>query len=273
MKTRDWTRIGHDARLDVDFLQAHYVDHAFPRHAHDYYVISLVLKGRQSFTHKGSKYFTPPGGLILINPDVPHTGEAVDGSGFEMFCVYPAAAHMQNAVLELTGHSSGLPFFKEPRIDDPRAVDLVLSMQQAFTPGTSPLERGSRFTWALNGLVGLYADRPMDGRPPGRERKAVRLVRHYIDECFAQDITLAQLAGYVSLSPYYLLRVFRAEVGIPPYVYLESVRIRQAQRLIKAGRSLADTALEVGFNSQSHLTYHFKQVIGVTPGRFARGLK
>ena len=84
---------------------------------------------------------------------------------------------------------------------------------------------------------------------------------------------MTQLAEYVSLSPTYLLRAFRAEVGMPPYVYLESVRIRQAQHLIKAGRSLAETAVEVGFNSQSHLTYRFKQIIGVTPGQYARRLK
>jgi AraC-like DNA-binding protein len=80
---------------------------------------------------------------------------------------------------------------------------------------------------------------------------------------------LTQLAEHVSLSPYYLLRVFRAEVGMPPYAYLESVRIRQAQQLIKVGKPLADVAVEVGFSSQSHLTHRFKQIIGVTPGQYA----
>jgi AraC-like DNA-binding protein len=66
---------------------------------------------------------------------------------------------------------------------------------------------------------------------------------------FAQG--MAELAEHVSLSPYYLLRVFHAEVGMPPYTYLESVRIRQAQRLIQAGKPLAEVAVEVGFSSQS----------------------
>lgn len=52
-------------------------------------------------------------------------------------------------------------------------------------------------------------------------------------ECESRILwTMAQL---VSLSPYYLLRVFGAEVGMPPYAYLESVRIWHTQRLIKAG--------------------------------------
>jgi AraC-like DNA-binding protein len=104
----------------------------------------------------------------------------------------------------------------------------------------------------------------------GRERQAVRQARRYIEEHFARGITLSQLAEYVALSPYYLLRVFKAEVGMPPYTYLESVRIAEAQRLIEAGQPLADVALAAGFSSQSHLTQRFKQIIGVTPGQYAQ---
>ena len=68
MQTKDWTKIWHNAQLDVRLLQAFYVDHAFPRHSHDYYVICLIKRGLQSFTHKGTKHFTPPGGVIFINP-------------------------------------------------------------------------------------------------------------------------------------------------------------------------------------------------------------
>ena len=76
----------------------------------------------------------------------------------------------------------------------------------------------------------------------------------------------------MALSPYYLLRAFRAEVGMPPHAYLESIRIRRAQRLIEAGQPLAEVAAEMGFSSQSHLTQRFKQIIGVTPGQYARQL-
>jgi AraC-like DNA-binding protein len=51
------------------------------------------------------------------------------------------------------------------------------------------------------------------------------------------------------------------------------VRIRQVQRLIEAGKPLAEVAAEVGFSSQSHLTQRFKQIIGVTPGQYAHQLK
>ena len=273
MHPKEQTKIWHNAQLDIGGLQAYYVDHAFPRHSHDYYVICVVRTGLQSFTHKGAKHFTPPGGTILINPDAVHTGETADANGFEMFSLYPTIKHMQNLVFELTGRHRVTPFFKEVRVDRPWLANSLLSLYRTLAQETNPLECEARFIGILAQLIKHFADITVNEEQPGRERKAVRQARRHIEECFAQGINLTQLAEHVSLSPYYLLRVFRAEVGMPPYAYLESVRIRQAQRLIEAGKPLAEVAAEVGFSSQSHLTHRFKQIIGVTPGQYAGQLR
>src|SRR6266511_4973961 len=102
METKEWTKIWHNVQLDAGLSHAYFIQHAYPRHSHDYYVISLIERGRQSFTHLGTKHFTPPGGLILINPGEVHTGEAVDGQGFELRSLYPTTTHMEMAAFELT---------------------------------------------------------------------------------------------------------------------------------------------------------------------------
>ena len=119
-------------------------------------------------------------------------------------------------------------------------------------------------------LIKRYAHLGSTEQRLGREKKTIERARRYIEEHFAESVSLHTLAQHVSFSPYYLLRAFRAEVGMPPYAYLESVRIRHTQRLIKAGIPLADVAAAVGFSSQSHMTRQFKQIIGVTPGQYAQ---
>lgn len=84
MRTQEWSQSWHNAQLDLRLLHAFYIHHAYARHTHDYYAICVIEQGYQSFTHQGSKHDTPPGGLILINPDEVHTGEAADGDGFHM---------------------------------------------------------------------------------------------------------------------------------------------------------------------------------------------
>ncbi len=270
MPPQEWSQIWHNTSLDVGLLQASYVQHAYPRHSHDYYVISLIERGLQSFTHRGAKYFTPPGGLILINPGAVHTGESAGDHGFQMRCLYPTASHMQAAVFELTGRHQDVPFFRDVRVDHPSAAASVLALHKALAQETSLLEVDSRFTWTLAQLIRRYADLRFHEERLGRERQAVARARRYLDECFSEFVSLSQLAAHVSLSPYYLLRAFRVEVGMPPHAYQESLRIRHAQRLIRLGKPLAQVAAESGFSSQSHLTRSFKQIIGVTPGQYAQ---
>lgn len=209
----------------------------------------------------------------MINPGaVVHTGEAADSQGFELRALYPSPSLMEAAAFELTGRRA-LPLFREVRVDHYSATHSILSLHKAILEGAGLLECESRILWTLAQLIKWYADVGSREQHLGQEKKAIQQVRDYIDEHFAESVTLNALAQHVSLSPYYLLRVFRAEVGMPPYTYLESVRIRHTQRLIKAGRPLSEVAAEVEFSSQSHMTRQFKNIIGVTPGQYAQHIR
>jgi AraC-like DNA-binding protein len=272
MLRKEWTKSLHHPQLDVELLHAYYVQHAYPRHSHDYYVISLIARGHQSFTHQGTKHRTPPGGLILINPGAVHTGEAADGQGFELRALYPSLSLMETAVFELTGRRA-LPYFKEVQVDHSWATNNILSLHKAISESTGRLESEARLLWTMTQLIKRYAHVGSGEGQLKTERRAIQQVRQFIDEHFSENVSLNTLAQHVSLSPYYLLRAFRAEVGMPPYAYLENVRIRHTQRLIKAGLPLAEAAAEAGFSSQSHMTRQFKKIIGVTPGQYARHIR
>lgn len=273
MQAKEWTKISHNAQLDVGLLHARFIQHAYPRHSHDYFVISLIERGRQSFTHKGAKYITPPGGVILINPDTVHTGEAVDEQGFELRSLYPTISHMKTAMMELTGRSHILPLFTNVRVDDASAARSILSLHKAISQEGDSMECESRFIQTLTQLIIRYADTPVTEQKLGNEKKTIWKARRYIDDRFAQGVSLSSLAQHVALSPYYLIRAFCTEVGMPPHAYLESVRIQHTQRLIETGKPLAEIAAEVGFSSQSHMTRRFKKIIGVTPGQYSRQIR
>ena len=269
MASAEWTKFWWDPQLDVRLLQAHYVQHAYPRHSHNYYVICLIDSGEQSFWHEGRQHYTPPGGVILINPGAVHTGEAARAGGFSMRCIYPTIAQMQSAVLGLAGRHQDLPLFTRVRVDDTWAQASVSALHTALAHSTSRLEREGCLTWTLAQLFERYGE--VRARPAlTNERQAVRKARRYLDEHFAEGVSLAELAAHVSLSPYHLLRTFRAETGLPPHAYLDNVRIRHAERLIAAGKPLAEVSAETGFSSQSHLTHRFRKIIGVTPGQYSR---
>jgi AraC-like DNA-binding protein len=57
---------------------------------------------------------------------------------------------------------------------------------------------------------------------------------------------------------------------MPPHVYLNAVRVSEAQKRIRLGMPLATVALECGFADQSHFTRRFKGSVGVTPAAWRR---
>lgn len=253
---------------DLHLLRARFVTYGFKRHAHDYFVIGLVEGGVQKFAYGRQQYVTPATGLIVINPGEPHTGEAAVPTGFHYRALYPEANVLQQVASEMQNGQAGIPFFMQPVIHDPPLFVAVRRLHQLLETARSALEYQSGYHAALAQLIARHADTRPPDMPIRRERTEVARLRRYLDEHYAENIQLADLARLVNWTPYYLLRVFRREVGLPPHAYLETVRVRQAQRLITAGMPLAQVAYETGFSSQSHFTTVFKQFIGVTPGQY-----
>ena len=72
------------------------------------------------------------------------------------------------------------------------------------------------------------------------------------------------------LSAYHFARQFKRATGLPPHQYVILRRVERAKQLLHGGSelSLAEVAAHVGFSDQSQFSYHFKRLVGVTPGQF-----
>jgi AraC family transcriptional regulator len=98
----------------------------------------------------------------------------------------------------------------------------------------------------------------------------LRTVIEYIMENLEGTPTLAEMARVVNLSPYHFARQFKAATGSAPYQFVITRRIERAQHLLRTnGRlGLGEVAFRSGFANQSHFSFHFKRIAGVTPRRF-----
>lgn len=105
------------------------------------------------------------------------------------------------------------------------------------------------------------------GLPPARLRQALEFINDQLD----QELSLAELAALVHLSPYYFTRLFKQAVGIAPHQYVILQRVEAAKQLL-ANRDLtiAQVAAQVGFADASHLSRHFKRLVGLASQEFQR---
>lgn len=115
--------------------------------------------------------------------------------------------------------------------------------------------------------------RVVSGKPDGASTIAVRAVRAFLDQVFAKPVTVDDMARVAHLSPHHLIRAFRRTFGLPPYMYVEQLRVQRARQLIESGTPIATAAVAAGFSDQSHLTRRFKRTLGITPGVFARRVR
>lgn len=97
-------------------------------------------------------------------------------------------------------------------------------------------------------------------------RHEIRKAMSFMEDNLADPIRLSEIAEAAGLSPYHLIRVFKAESGETPAAFLTRRRTERARDMIvNDAASLAEVAVRSGFSSQSHMTRRLKSAYGLTP--------
>ena len=251
---------------DTDLLRARYIDHTFSRHAHEGYAIGVIEAGAEAFSYRGARHHAPAGSVVVVEPEQVHTGDAASDGGWAYRMLYPPAE-----LVTTLSAARDTPRFAEPVLHDPALARQLSHAHRLLEAGSSALERQAALGAALRALVGRHARRGVRHEPVPRASAGIALVQAALTDDPLANPTLSELAELAGgLSQYQLSRAFRAHTGLPPHAYLVHVRVRRAQRLLRAGLRPAAAAVGAGFADQSHLHRHFTRIVGVTPGAYAR---
>lgn len=148
----------------------------------------------------------------------------------------------------------------------------VLSLSAASMQKIGKMSLEESFIWIINTLEEfidkIYQVRESRQTPP--IKKAVA----YINANYSRSIGLEDIASVVGLSPAYLSRLFKKEMGRTVIDYLTLVRIEAAKRLLWEGKaSLEEIAEAAGFKEVTYFSRVFKREVGVSPGVFRGRLK
>jgi AraC-like DNA-binding protein len=99
----------------------------------------------------------------------------------------------------------------------------------------------------------------------------VRAMKQWIEEHFADNVTLGALATAIGREKGYAGAMFRQHVGCSVHQYVACVRIRRAADLVMAGWKIEAAMLTVGYKSKGNFYRQFATTFGVTPDRYRRG--
>jgi AraC-like DNA-binding protein len=269
-KSRDFAHYDCCPRLEgLEVMSARWVEHSFAPHMHDFYAISLNYRGRGAFDCRREVHDATPGTCNLIAPGELHTGRATCGDGWIYRNLHIEPALMARLLHSIEWRGPADVSFKASLVQDTVLAARLARVFASITESGSLLESESLLLSVMARLVTNHLVHGHALGAAGREHAAVTRVKAWLDAHSEQNVSIRSLADLAGLSPYYLVRAFHRQVGVPPHRYQTIVRVNRARTLLRAGGALSDVTYGTGFCDQSHLTRCFKRTLGVTPGSYA----
>jgi len=108
-------------------------------------------------------------------------------------------------------------------------------------------------------------------QPGGLATWQARRTLAYVEANLASKMDIDGLANVVALSRSHFSRAFKRSLGFSPMEYVVVRRVERAKAMISGTREpLAEVALACGFADQAHLNRRFRDIVGVSPGRWRR---
>ena len=101
----------------------------------------------------------------------------------------------------------------------------------------------------------------------------VRRLKQMILETPEKPFPIADMAQNIGVSPYHMIRRFKAVCGLTPHQFQIQCRIRRAQKMLDADKSVTEVAYATGFCDQSHFDRCFHRIVRLTPGEYKKSVK
>src|SRR4051812_35330629 len=154
---------------------------------------------------------------------------------------------------------------RDPRIEH---IGWVLKAEMEAGYPSGPLYMDGLAT-AL--AVHLLRHHSADAQEPGTRKGGMsghrlKQVLAYIEDNLSQELSLPEIAAIASMSVSHCKTLFRESIGVPVHQYVIERRVDRAKAMLSSSSvSIGQVALETGFAHQSHLAYHMRRVLGVSP--------
>jgi two-component system response regulator YesN len=168
-----------------------------------------------------------------------------------------------------------------------RALELLVVMSRAAVEGGANLKKlltlNSRYINEMMRLENIedlclwllkITQKFVDCVDEGDDIKNLQVIQkaaEYMKNNFTEKLTIDDISQAVYLSPCYLSKIFKQELGCTIMEFLTKVRIEEAKKLLKNPRyNIMQVANEIGFEDPSYFTKVFKRSEGVTPSQYKR---
>ncbi|RKN84994.1 helix-turn-helix domain-containing protein [Paenibacillus ginsengarvi] len=242
-------------------------------HYHEAYEIYYMRSGERYYFIKDRTYRIQPGDLVLIDKHVLHKTQHITKSHERILL------HYRDGFLDpLLGGAEWSPasIFEHPvvRLTMKQQSYVESLLDRLLEESRLPTPESPIYIKVTLAELLLYTARcireqthaAVRSEPANPMFERISAVAAYINDHYANDLSLTLLSGLFHINPHYLSRIFNKVTGFSFVEYVTLVRLKEAQKLLLAGdKNVTEVAETVGFESLSHFGRVFKASMGMSP--------
>ena len=236
-------------------------------HSHDFLEIAFIMSGSGKYRIEGKFYDVREGDLLLINPHTLHQGVAASDIRLNGMPQNALPIPEAGPVLHTTGEFRQ----KLARIcASMEAENAVCWQGRYFMMKAYLMQMLLLIVRQQTEPVEIKRGRAFESF--GR-KYVVEQVIQYFEDHYAEKISLDGIAENMYLSPFYISRIFKSEIGDTPIHYLINIRLERAKELLESGlaESVQEVAAQVGYDDVYHFSKLFKKRYGFPPSQARKG--
>ncbi len=151
--------------------------------------------------------------------------------------------------------------------DSQYIIGRLTSLLDMFSPG-GVIREPLLSKYLTDILTALLLHDPSDEKANAHIHMAEKITA-YINEHFAEKLTVSRLASLAGLSDYHFIRIFKKQTGFTPHEYILNTQMNTARYLLKnTALSVKDICFSTGFSCESVFCSAFKRREGLTPAQY-----
>lgn len=226
------------------------------------YLFFTVLSGSGELVYDGKKYELKKGDMVFIDCRKPYSHTTDLNLWSLRWCHFygPTLSFVYEKYVERGGRPTFRPEETAPFLS---TLDVLYKLASG-----SDYIRDMRINEELNRLCTLLMEQSWHPEEASSAPKKLSVVevKEYLEQHYAEKITLDELSKQFFINKYYLTRVFKEQFGQSITAYLTSLRITHAKQLLRfSDKSVEEIGLECGLGQLHYFSRVFKEVEGVAP--------
>jgi AraC-like DNA-binding protein len=250
-------------------------------HFHDNYEVYYLLRGEKLFFIHDKLYKAEKGDMVIVKPNEVHRTSGVQSAYTERILInfkYEFVEKLLRSegieLLQFENGANKLRFSMKEQLEIEKLLNQLLKEIEGKEYGYVSSVRVIFFLLLIKIYRVSLKGKIEEEEPIGPIEQKVMEIVNYININYGSDIYLSSVAKLFYISESYLSRIFKKVTAFHMSEYIQIVRIKEAQKLLKeTDFKIIEISEKVGFTQIAHFNKTFKKITDTTPLKYRKSTR